>query len=405
MSNLQKVNLGTPPSAVDGDTVRTANEKANANVDVLNAQAALTSAADIITVPQALTNEHIGRRVNISLAAPGTINMPAASTCAVDNVILLRNVGATVVTLAIAMASGDTVGLSKLNPGESALMDADGAHAWTALMRGRTNSDNEVVNGNCAVAGNETVGGSLGVGTTLSVTGASTLTGDVAAGGKLSVADTATFAKRPTFNTHTPYDDGNLITPLTAADNLNSVANKATARTNLGVGKTLIQTLDLTNVPQLAFTGLTGYESYEIVIHHANAVTDGSNLHLQLSTNNGADSFSPGSVFSDAITFVEMSTFVTINSGEAVVGTGWRLFTVMAAGLGRSYSGVVNLYNLGSALVKNANWRLSGYASNSMAYMVQGGGVASIASSVNAVRLVTNVGNITAKASIYGINS
>ncbi|MFM2465143.1 hypothetical protein P0D87_15985 [Paraburkholderia sp. RL17-368-BIF-A] len=175
MTSLQKVVLGTPPTAVDGDTVRVANTKANANVDVLNAQAALTSAAGI-TAAQALTVAHIGKRINIALAQAGVINVPAASTCAADNVLHLRNIGTTVVTLAITAGSGDTIGLSKLNPGEAALLDTDGVHAWTVLMRGRSNSDNEIVNGNCTVAGNETVGGTLGL------TGLATLAGGASFG-------------------------------------------------------------------------------------------------------------------------------------------------------------------------------------------------------------------------------
>ncbi|MDR6447489.1 hypothetical protein J2794_003605 [Paraburkholderia terricola] len=194
MSSLAKVLLGTAPLGTDGDPVRTAFMKANSNVDVLNAQAALTSAGAPITAAQALTAAaHLGKRVNIALAAAGTINLPAASTCAADSVILLRNTGTTVVTLAITASSGDTVALSKLNAGESALMDTDGVHAWTVLMRGRTNSDNEVVNGNCTVNGNETVAGTLGV------TGA------------------ATFTLRPTFAAKTPWDSGNLPSPASTA--------------------------------------------------------------------------------------------------------------------------------------------------------------------------------------------
>jgi hypothetical protein len=189
MSALQKVNLGTAPAGVDGDAVRTAFIKDNANVDVLNSQTFLTSAT-LITSAQALTTAHIGKRVNINLGSTGTINLPSASTCAADQVTLLRNLGTTVVTLAITTGSGDTVSISKLNPGESALMDTDGLHAWTCLMRSRTNSDNETVNGNSTVVGNESVGGTLGVvgnttlGGTLGVTGVATL-GGLNATGKL----------------------------------------------------------------------------------------------------------------------------------------------------------------------------------------------------------------------------
>lgn len=195
MTALQKINQGTAPAGSDGDTVRSAFSKVNSNVDVLNTQAALTSSA-VITAAQALTNAHVGRRVSVNLTTAGVINMPSAATCVADNVILLRNIGSTVATLAITTGSGDTVALSKLNPGETALMDTDGVHAWNVLMRGRTNSDNEVVNGSCtvggalSVAGNETVGGTLVVGGAITASGG--------------------FSARPTFAGATPWDSANL---------------------------------------------------------------------------------------------------------------------------------------------------------------------------------------------------
>ncbi|MDR8398284.1 hypothetical protein NE850_18235 [Paraburkholderia sp. USG1] len=238
MSSLQKVNLGTPPKAEDGDAVRVANVKANANVDVLNAQSALTSAAQLVDSAQALTAAlHLGRRVNISLAVAGIVQVPAAATCGTDGVMLLRNIGATVVTLAITTGSGDTLSLSKLNPGETALVDTDGVHAWTVLMRGRTNSDNETVNGNCAVGGNETVAGALGViglttltggasfgaggQATISAAGAysgvsAAYSGNVTVGGTLGVTGQATFTLRPTFASNTPWDSGNLPSPASS---------------------------------------------------------------------------------------------------------------------------------------------------------------------------------------------
>ncbi|MDR5825786.1 hypothetical protein [Caballeronia sp. LZ043] len=183
MATLQKVNLGTPPTAVDGDTVRGANTKANANVDVLNAQAALTSAAATITTAQALTAVHVGKRVNISLAAAGTINVPSAATMGLDGVVHLRNVGTTLVTLAVAAGSGDTIALTKLYGGESALLDSDGTHAIGCLMRGRPNTDNEIV------IGNETIGGTLAVGGAITASGG--------------------FSARPSFAGNLAWDAGN----------------------------------------------------------------------------------------------------------------------------------------------------------------------------------------------------
>ncbi|WP_322070989.1 hypothetical protein [Paraburkholderia bannensis] len=152
MTALQKVNLGTAPAGSDGDPVRAAFVKGNSNVDVLAAQAALTSATQI-TAAQALTVNHVGKRVNINLASAGTINMPPLSVVTdQDNVLLLRNLGTTVVTLAAAASTSDWVGLTKLNPGESAMMDAFGG-AWNVLMRGRARLDNEIVNGSLTVGG------------------------------------------------------------------------------------------------------------------------------------------------------------------------------------------------------------------------------------------------------------
>jgi hypothetical protein len=141
MSSLQKVSLGTPPTAVDGDTSRDAFSKANSNVDVLNKQAALTSAAATITTAQALTADHVGKRVNISLASAGTINVPPAATMGLDGIVHLRNIGSTLVTLAIASGSGDTLAVTKISAGESVIIDSDGSHAIGCLMRGRSTSD------------------------------------------------------------------------------------------------------------------------------------------------------------------------------------------------------------------------------------------------------------------------
>ncbi|MDR5881126.1 tail fiber domain-containing protein [Caballeronia sp. LZ032] len=180
MATLQKVNLGTPPTAVDGDTVRGANTKANANVDVLNAQAALTSAAATITTAQALTAAHVGKRVNISLAAAGTINVPSAATMGLDGVVHLRNVGTTLVTLAVAAGSGDTIALTKLRAGEAVDLDSDGVHAIGCLLRGRSSADDEVV------AGALTVGGVVSATGAISSGGAITAGGTVTTGGTLA---------------------------------------------------------------------------------------------------------------------------------------------------------------------------------------------------------------------------
>lgn len=198
MTALQSINQGTAPAGSDGDTVRSAFAKMNSNVAVLNVQAALTSVAPI-TAAQALTAAHIGKRVNINLASAGTINMAAASTCGADQVMLLRNVGSTVVTLAPAAESGDTVALSKLNPGETVLVDTDGAHAWNVLMRGRTNSDTETFNERPVFAGNVPWD-----------------SGNFTPSTKANLSGPNAFDTRPTFAGNTPWDSSNL--PISRGD-------------------------------------------------------------------------------------------------------------------------------------------------------------------------------------------
>lgn len=158
MTDLQKIVLGTPPKGDDGDTVRVGNTKANANVDVLNAQAVLTSVATI-TAAQTLTGAHVGKRVNVNLAAAGIVCPPAASSCTPDSVIFIRNIGATVVSLAPAAGSGDTVSLAQLNPVESVLIDTDGMHKWSVMERSRAATNDESVIGNLTVGGSASIAG------------------------------------------------------------------------------------------------------------------------------------------------------------------------------------------------------------------------------------------------------
>lgn len=182
MSVLQTVLFGAASDGSQGDSTRTAFTKDNANVAILNAQAALTSFATTLTTGAALTAPiHLGKRVNINVTTAQTFNLPTAASCGADGVILLRNLGTVPVTLAVTTGSGDTLSMTTLNGLETCVFDTDGVHAWNVLLRGRGTSANETVNGNSTVVGNETVGGTLGV------------AGNANLAGTLSVAGTASF--------------------------------------------------------------------------------------------------------------------------------------------------------------------------------------------------------------------
>lgn len=135
MAQLEKVDLGAPGSGVGGDSPRSANERMNRNVDILNSQMALRAAQTSITSSQTLTvTDHVGRRVGINFGSPGWVKLPAAKKCAADQVIHLRNVGLTSVTLAVEDGSGDYIGLDVLQPFESVLMDTNGSTGWWVLF-------------------------------------------------------------------------------------------------------------------------------------------------------------------------------------------------------------------------------------------------------------------------------
>lgn len=169
MAELQKINLGTAPAGRDGDPARTANQKMNDNVDVLSAQAALTT-APMITASRTLTSDHIGRRVSISIAADGgVVKLIAAAKCEPDSMVWLVNVGAKSVAIAADDGSGDAVALKSLGPGEAAALDTDGVDAWRTLIRGRAAGDSESVRGDLAIDGGLKVAGGAAVGGPLEI--------------------------------------------------------------------------------------------------------------------------------------------------------------------------------------------------------------------------------------------
>jgi hypothetical protein len=430
MTALQKIVLGTPPTAVDGDTVRTANTRMNSNVDVLNSQATLSSVA-AISAPQALTAAaHLGKRVNISLTSTGTINVPAASTCPADSVILLRNLGAVVATLAITAGSGDTLALSKLNPGETALIDSDGSHAWSVLMRGRTNSDNEIVNGNCTVNGNETVGGTLSVTGNLNTAGSVEVGSTTAAaaanvdlhssgsandydarisstggtsgtngvGSLVYTAGSHAFNARPLFGLNTPWDGGNLVGPLTAADNLASLGNKATARTNLSIGRTLIQTQTLVSGAGFCIFAVPGgYDNYEVEFDGVNVATNTANLLMRL----GPDT-------SNWIAATNNSYFYSFigspaNTTTTTTGANNTDSTVLFTGL----SSTVKIRRaLDNARYKYLMWDLCSMTSTGAFYGVHGSGVVLSGFVLGGILLIPSSGNfLSGKVSLYGVNN
>ncbi|WP_343666322.1 tail fiber domain-containing protein [Paraburkholderia tropica] len=247
MGALQKVNLGTPPAADDGDTSRVANTKANINVDILNTQATLTSLSP--NAVRDLTAADMGKRINFTPTAAGTVHFPAANTAGADQLVAIHNLSPTYdITMSTAAGSGDTAPtIAVVKAGEMLTYETDGVSVWRTI--GRKKAFDETVQGKMTVAGATTLtgpvtltggvagaltatgslqGASLSIGTgptyaaSISAAGAysgasASYTGAVTVGGTLGVTGQATFTLRPVFAGNTPWDSGNLASPVTLA--------------------------------------------------------------------------------------------------------------------------------------------------------------------------------------------
>ncbi|MEM5325167.1 hypothetical protein VSR34_00965 [Paraburkholderia sp. JHI2823] len=192
MTALQKVNLGTAPTGTDGDTVRTANVKANANVDVLSTQATLTSSSP--NAVRDLTVADMGKRINFTPTAAATVHFPAAATTGADQLVAVHNLATAYdITMAIATGSGDASPvIVVVKPGEMLTWETDGVSVWRTI--GRKKALDEVVQGKLTVAGAFTASGTVNVtgavtaSGTLNVTGAITAAGTLTAGGATKVS-------------------------------------------------------------------------------------------------------------------------------------------------------------------------------------------------------------------------
>lgn len=330
MTTLQTVAFGAASDGSQGDTVRTAFSKVNTNTAVLQSQAALSSGA-LITQPTILAPAQIGQRININLSATGTITFPLAGAAGIDSVMHLRNTGT--VTAVLAPQNGDTLVLTKLAPGEAIIFDTDGVHTWAVLMRGRAAALDE------AVAGNLSVGGTVSAGSVAS-------TGNVSVGGNLvalAPANPVQFPVRPQFNGNAPYDTGNLVAPLTSADNLASVANKATARTNLGVQAASLVGMDYLGT-YVASSGVVDfsaaingalYDSYHLV---GDGITsnDSNSIGIQLKDSTGAWN---GSNYYNGWIYNALTSPSTVSGNNATGGASLLVALKSAANNGNSAYG------------------------------------------------------------------
>jgi hypothetical protein len=220
----------------------------------------------------------------------------------------------------------------------------------------------------------------------------------------IDATDVATFSQRPVFGANVPWDRGNLVAPLTAADNLNGVANKATARTNLGVGRTLLST-QVINVLQafVTFLGLdTTYDDYEIEAHGMITNVNVTQLVAQFSTDNGV-TWDASANHSNVNRFVLSSNASGAggNESQGVVLTGFNMDAV-TVGIKATFI----LSSLGSAAdFSQVNYTLSGLSSGHLS-LIDGCSMLNVSAAHNAFRLFMAGGVAMLKGTfrLYGIN-
>ncbi|WP_206731822.1 hypothetical protein [Burkholderia pseudomallei] len=148
MPQLQKIAQGTPPSGVDGDTVRAAFAKVNANSDVLSACVAL--GYNILSDNWTLAPTNVGTRFGLVMGVGGkVVKLPLASSVSVNACIHFFNLSNPVT---IGLQGNDGTQVPVLNRGDWATYASDGGGYWHVVERGKMLPD-EVVSGDLAVIG------------------------------------------------------------------------------------------------------------------------------------------------------------------------------------------------------------------------------------------------------------
>ncbi|MBO2952685.1 tail fiber domain-containing protein [Burkholderia pseudomallei] len=150
MTVLERVNLGSEPDGKGGDTTRSAFNKLNEDLDVIERTCPLDMA--FLHDSADLTPAHVGKRFGLRIADAGkVIGFPLASSVPPNSCIHLFNVQERV---AIKFQAGDLSQLNVLNTGDWVKYVSDGVKIWHVAERGKMMWDE-------AVGGKLTVGGDL----------------------------------------------------------------------------------------------------------------------------------------------------------------------------------------------------------------------------------------------------
>jgi hypothetical protein len=164
-----------------------------------------------------------------------------------------------------------------------------------------------------------------------------------------------------------------------------------------GGGWVLLDTKTASSSATIDFTSVitSAYDTYMFVFQDIVPATDGANLLMRTSTNNGVsyDSTSGDYYRSGASS---SSGSATLSSLADVASSFVTLMATLGTSTGENCSGVVRLYNpLGTAKYRIGDFSFSNVASNSGELLVNNGGFTRrSAADIDAVRFYMSSGNI-----------
>ena len=199
-----------------------------------------------------------------------------------------------------------------------------------------------------------------------------------------------------------------LQTANTTAMTINSsqVVNFANSPTVAGSAlpsgaMTLISTLTASSSASLAWTGLSGYNNYTIIVNDLGPSTNGVTILLQF--------YQSGAWVTSAYTW--LGSFVTSGSVNPMGSSGVSGFNIISQGSGN----VQTIYNNITIFVNNMNnssyvsatWQgWNQYSSGSSGDSLTGSGFLANLYGGTGIRLIANSGNLKqGTASLYGISS
>jgi len=184
------------------------------------------------------------------------------------------------------------------------------------------------------------------------------------------------------------------------------------AQSSFTGGTALLGTLTASASAALNFTSMitSDYSSYRLVLEDLRPATDGADLYLQTSTNNGSTYATTAGdyLWSGGTTKIG---YATLNHDEETTGSSIQLNHVVQGGVGNlsseGISGIVDFINpLGTTRKKVFHYKMNFENVSGDPCMTDGDGVRNSTADIDAFRIKFSSGNITSgKGRLYGLKA